>query len=142
MVDVEQLKAHVYDVIGALHAVHKELGPGLNEYCYQEGLAIELERLGIAFEREKSFHPLYKGIPMSAAYRLDFLCKGDIVVECKSVTELGDTMRAQLCNYMRLLSAPCGIIVNFYPKFAQIERYFYDADRKEILSVEGHPIRP
>ena len=138
---MEQLKAHVYDVIGALHSVHKELGPGLNEYCYQEGLAIELEQLGIPFEREKSFHPLYKGIPMTAVYRPDFLCKEDIVVECKSVAELGDTMRAQLCNYMRLLAAPCGIIVNFYPKFAQIERYFYDAVRKEILSVEGRPLR-
>ena len=127
MVDVEKLKEHVFDVVGALHAVHKELGPGLNEYCYQEGFAIELQQ---------------RGIPMEAAYRLDFLCKGDIVVECKSVAALSDTMRAQLFNYMRLLSTPCGIIVNFPPKFAQIERYFYDSSSKDILSVSGKPITP
>ena len=38
MIDADKLKQHVYDIIGALHAVHKELGPGVNEYCYQESL--------------------------------------------------------------------------------------------------------
>ena len=139
-IEIERLKAHVYDIIGALQAVHKELGPGLNEYCYQEGFAIELQQRGIPFEKEKQFHPVYKGVPMEATYRLDFLCKGDIVVECKAVSAVGDTMRAQLFNYMRLLSAPCGIIVNFHPKFAQIERYFFNPKSKEILSVDGKPI--
>ena len=34
---------------------------------------------------------------------------------------------------------PCGIIVNFYPKFATIERYFYDTDNREILTSDGKP---
>jgi len=34
---------------------------------------------GIPFEREKSFHPSYKGRPMNAEYRVDFLCKGDVI---------------------------------------------------------------
>jgi len=34
---------------------------------------------------------------------------------------------------------PCGIIVNFYPKFATIERCFYDADKREILTSDGKP---
>jgi GxxExxY protein len=140
MVDLECLKAHVFDVVGALRAVRDELGPGLNEYCYQEGFAIELERLGIPFEREKTFHPTYKGVAMSAAYRLDFLCKGDIVVECKAVPELNATLRAQLFNYMRLLKTPCGIIVNFYPKFYKLERYFFGSETRELLTVEGNPL--
>lgn len=141
MVDVKSLMEHVFDVVGAMYAVHTELGPGLNEYCYQEGVAIELERTGIPFEREKSFHPAYKGTPMQALFRLDFLCKGDIVIECKAVPELNATLRAQLFNYMRLLKLPCGIIVNFFPKSAQIERYFFDTETKEILTVSGTPLR-
>lgn len=43
MVDISALKEHIYDVIGAIYEVHKELGPGLNEYCYQEGLQLQLE---------------------------------------------------------------------------------------------------
>ena len=34
MKDAAELKNHVYDIVGALHSVHDELGPGINEYCY------------------------------------------------------------------------------------------------------------
>ena len=36
---------------------------------------------------------------------------------------------------------PCGIIVNFDPKFATIERYFYDTDNREILTSAQTGIR-
>ncbi len=101
----------------------------------------ELADRGIPFNREMSFHPLYKGHPLKAEYRVDFLCKGDIVIECKAVDVLNATMRAQLFNYMRLLKAACGIIVNFAPKFAEIERYFFDAARGVILTVTGEIIK-
>ena len=52
MKDAAELKSHVYDIVGALHSVHDELGPGINEYCYQEALAMELSDRGIPFERE------------------------------------------------------------------------------------------
>ena len=42
MKDAAELKSHVYDIVGALHSVHDELGPGINEYCYQEALTMEL----------------------------------------------------------------------------------------------------
>ena len=57
MVNIAQLKEHMYDVIGAIHEVHSELGAGLNEICYQEGLQMQLEEQGITYTREQSFHP-------------------------------------------------------------------------------------
>lgn len=141
MIELSKLKAHVYEVIGAIHEVHNELGAGLNEYCYQEGLQMQLDEQGITYERELTFHPTYHGLPMKAEYRVDFLCKGDIVVECKAVTEIVSNHRAQLFNYMRLLGFPCGIIVNFSPKFATIERYFYDVETNEIMGIDGRIIK-
>ena len=35
MINIPQLTEHIYDVVGAIFEVHKELGPGLNEYVYQ-----------------------------------------------------------------------------------------------------------
>ena len=141
MIDILALKQHIYDVIGALHEVHDELGAGLNEYCYQEGLEMQLIEQGIPYQREKTFHPIYHGRDMQAEYRLDFLCKGNIIVECKSVQELSSIHRAQLFNYLRLTKFPCGILVNFAPNFATIERYFYDKDVGEVLTVEGRIAR-
>ena len=74
---------------------------------------------------------------MTAKYRLDFVCKDQIIVECKAVEQLSVNHRAQLFNYMRLTKLPMGILVNFSPKSAEIERYFFDAQRNEIISVDG-----
>ena len=140
MVDIQTLKKHMFDVVGAIYEVHKELGAGLNEFCYQEGLQMQLEEQEISFNREMSFHPSYHGKAMQASYRVDFLCKGDIIVECKATEDLNNNMRSQLYNYMRLLKYPCGILVNFASKLVKVERYFYDKETNEILAVDGHII--
>ena len=141
MIDIEGLKQYAYDIIGAIHEVHKELGPGLNEKVYQEGLQLELSERGIPFEKELMFHPTYHGKEMEATYRLDFLVNDGIVVELKSVESLTSEHKAQLFNYMRLLKTPVGILVNFFPKFAEIERYFFDMENNEIYGSDGFPIR-
>jgi GxxExxY protein len=140
MVDIQTLKKHMFDVVGAIYEVHKELGAGLNEFCYQEGLQMQLEEQEIPFNREMTFHPSYHGKPMEAVYRVDFLCKGDIIVECKATDDLNNNMRSQLYNYMRLLKLPCGILVNFASKLVKIERYFFDSETNEIIAVDGHII--
>ena len=45
MKDAAELKNHVYDIVGALHSVHDELGPGINEHCYKEALAMSLSNV-------------------------------------------------------------------------------------------------
>ena len=135
--DIDILKSQMYPVLGAIYEVHKELGPGLNEYVYQEGLAIQLEESRIAYEREKDYTPVYHNQAMNAKYRLDFVCLNQIVVECKAVEHLTVNHRAQLFNYMRLTRLPMGILVNFSQKSAVVERYFFDTQKSEIISVDG-----
>jgi GxxExxY protein len=48
-------------VVGAALEIHRALGPGYQESIYEEALAFELLRLGIRFERQKSFRVDYKG---------------------------------------------------------------------------------
>ena len=141
MIDIEDLKKHAYDTIGAVHEVHKELGPGLNEKVYQEGLQLELQERCIPYQKELTFHPTYHGKEMESAYRPDFLVNDDIIVELKSVEQLLNEHKAQLFNYMRLLKKPVGILVNFFPRFAEIERYFFNPDDNEIYGSDGFPIK-
>ena len=135
--DLDILKSAMYPVIGAIYEVHKELGPGLNEYVYQEGLGMQLEEENIAFEREKEYTPIYHDRTMNAKYRLDFVCMDQIIIECKAVEKLTLNHRAQLFNYLRLTKLPMGILVNFSQKSAVIERYFFDTQKNEIMSMDG-----
>jgi len=140
MVNVGALKSHVWDIIGAIYEVHKELGPGLNEHVYQEGLKMQFDESGIEYEKELILHPLYHDKVMESYFRLDFLCKKDVIVELKSVESLCQEHKAQIFNYMRLFKPAAGIIVNFAPSRAEIETYLYDKENNLILTRDGIPL--
>ena len=86
MIEINSLKQKVYDVVRAIYDVHGELGPGLNESCYQEGLQIELKEKGIPYVREMSFHPNIVEFLWRLYFDVDFICKDDIMIECKAVS--------------------------------------------------------
>ena len=135
MIDLDTLKEHIFEVVGALFEVHKELGPGLNEYCYQEGFKLQLEEQEIPFKRELVIHPTYHGKPLEAVYRVDFLCKEDIIVECKSVEMLNGDMRAQLFNYMRICDINRGLLINFGEMSLRTERYLYLPEDDDFVLI-------
>ena len=141
MVDIAKYKDECYDVMGAIYNVKKELGPGLNEKVYQEGFAMELSMDNIPFERELAVHPVYRGRQMESSFFLDFFCKGSVIVELKSVSALNKEHRAQLYNYMHLVKPMVGILVNFAPLYAEIERYYYDKELGVILNSDGKKLR-
>ena len=56
-------------------------------------------------------------------FQPDLLCYGTIVVELKAMSELTDSCRAQLHNYLKATGHRLGLLVNFghYPG-VEIER--------------------
>ena len=102
-----------YNIIGAAIEVHKHLGPGLLESVYHKCLAIELENREIKFTSELAIPLNYKGHRIDTLLRFDFLIENQIVVEIKSVSEILPIHQAQLINYINLLKAPKGILINF-----------------------------
>ena len=133
MIDLNALKKRVYDVVGAIYDVHSVLGPGLNESCYQEGMELELKEKKIPFVREMTFHPHYRGVPMEATFRVDFICKDDIIVECKAVSDVTGVHRAQLFNYMRITEKYRGLLFNFGEKSLHTERYLYLPEEDDFV---------
>lgn len=123
----EQLRAYAYDVIGCCQVVHRDMGPFLNEYMYQEALAIALNEANIPFQREYYFSVLFHGQPIRHKHFVDFRVRDDIFVECKAIEDLGTEQRQQLWNYMRLTSTRIGILYNFAPVKDECERYYLDA---------------
>lgn len=135
--DKSVYKQLVYPVIGACQEVHKELGAFLNEYMYQDALAIELGMQHIPFQKEYKFEASYKGQPITHVHYADFLVKSgtsDIILECKAVEHLTDEHRQQLWNYMRLTGIQIGVLYNFAPAYAQCEKYYYDAAASRMIA--------
>ena len=128
----ERLKEYVYDIVGCLFNVYKNLPCGFPEYVYQEALAIEFAEKKVPFKKEFIFHPVFKGNTLLSYFKMDFLVergKGNIIVECKAVEIIGERERHQLFSYLSGTRFPIGILVNFstYPK-VEIEKYFFDAE--------------
>jgi len=103
----------VETVIGCAIAVHRELGPGLLETAYSPCLALELTEKRINYRTEVSVPVHYKTVLVDAAYRVDFLIEGWLVVELKSVERIIPVHVAQVVTYLRLLKARQGLIMNF-----------------------------
>ena len=100
-------------VIGAAMEVHRALGPGLLESAYETCLARELVIQGIAFEQQVELPVVYRGVPLSCGYRLDFLVEGELILELKAVEELLPIHEAQLLTYLKLYDKRIGLLINF-----------------------------
>lgn len=61
-------------IIGAAMKVHSALGNGFQEVIYQRALAIEMEEMGVQFERELEMPVYYKGREVGER-RVDFYVK-------------------------------------------------------------------
>ena len=120
------LKQLVFPVIGACQEVHKQLGPFLNEYMYQDALQILLDEQHIPYQREFYFSVVFHGKPIQHKHFVDFLVNDDILLECKAVEKLVAEHRQQLWNYMRLTGKQIGILYNFAPPMDQCEHYYLD----------------
>lgn len=110
-------------IIGCGMQVHSYLGNGFQEVIYQRCLAIELQKAGLSFQREREMPILYEGEQVGTR-RVDFLVEEKILVELKAVTEtINDVHRAQILNYLRAYDLEIGLLLNFGRKSLEFKRF-------------------
>ncbi len=102
-----------YEIIGASIEVHKTMRRGLLESVYHECLKEELIHRKINFLSELKIPVTYRNKKLAIDFRCDFFVENAIVVELKAIFEFSTIHEAQLLNYMQLLKAPKGILINF-----------------------------
>ena len=103
--------------------VHRLLYCGYVEHVYQLALAKEFALRGIPFEREVEIPISYKGEPLGANYKADFVCYGNIIVELKAVAEITQVHKAQILNYIKATGFTRGVLINFGEDNLKYERY-------------------
>jgi len=102
-----------HGIIGAAIEVHRCLGPGLLESCYEECLARELQLWSLPFERQEALPVVYKDVKLECGYRIDLLVNGRIVVELKAIEAIAPVHEAIVLTYLRLSGCKLGLLINF-----------------------------
>jgi GxxExxY protein len=113
-----------YRIVGCALAVHKTLGPGFPEAVYERALELELQKAGLAQERQKCFRVLYEGRPVGN-FRADFVVDNKVILELKAVTEMPTVFARQVHSYLQVSGLRLGILINFGQVKLETKRIVY-----------------
>jgi GxxExxY protein len=108
-------------IIGSCIRVHRSLGPGFLEKIYEAALAIELAKVGMSFERQKTLVLNYDGQPIGE-HRLDFLVEERVVVELKACKAIDDIHLATARSYLKATGVAIALVVNFAKPVLEVRR--------------------
>lgn len=100
-------------VLDAAFKVHTNLGPGLLESAYQECLFYEINKTGLAINKEVPLPLNYESVRLDVGYRIDLLVENKFIVEIKAVEKLTDVHLAQILTYLKLSNVKLGLLINF-----------------------------
>lgn len=123
-INIERAVVHENEIseqiIGAAIEVHRTLGgPGLLESVYEEALVWELQRRGLAVQRQEPVPIRYKGHTLGTSLRLDLLVGGKVIVEVKATTDFNPIFKAQALTYLRLTDRKLALVINFGERYVK-----------------------
>jgi len=108
-------------VIGGAFTVLNVLGAGFLEKVYENALAHELRKAGLAVEQQRGLTITYDGI-VAGEYVADLIVERALLIELKTVTALNEAHHAQCINYLKASGLKLGLLLNFGMKRLEIKR--------------------
>jgi len=127
-----------YAIIGAAMEVHRELGHGFHEAVYKEALKVALTARQIQFQREVSLQIRYKTQPLACAYKADFICFSEILVELKAIDQLGNPEKAQVINYLNATKFTGALLINFGSPSLEYQRMVLNHPENKAQKICAH----
>ena len=108
-------------IIGAAMAVHRTLGPGLDEKIYENALCIEFASQSLVFTQQERFPVFYRN-KICGTLITDLIVEGKVIIETKVADHIIDVHIAQLLSYLSITNLQIGLILNFKPMSLGIKR--------------------
>jgi GxxExxY protein len=99
-------------IINAFYTVYNTLGWGFLERVYENAVAIELQNMGFAIERQRPLKIYYRQ-HLIGEYFADIVVEQKVIVELKAVETVHQTHIDQLQNYLRATQIEVGLLLNF-----------------------------
>ena len=109
-------------IIGCAMKVHSKLGKGFPEYIYQRALAIELNKVNIAFIREQEW-PVYYDNELVGKRRVDFIVNQQVLIELKAIGNFEPSNFNQIINYLEAFKLEIGLLINFGKDSLEFKRF-------------------
>ena len=116
-----------HKVIGAAYNVYNQLGFGFLESVYKKAMEVELDKLGLNVESEKSLTVYYDDQVVGDFY-IDLYVESAVLVELKSVQNFAKNHEVQLVNYLNGLRKDVGLLINFGVSGVEVKRKFRNPD--------------
>jgi GxxExxY protein len=112
------LKEETARILGCAFDVLNEVGHGLHETIYENGLVVALRLGGITVDQQRKFPVLFAGQQIGE-FIPDLIVFNAVVVDPKVIDRITDHERGKMLNYLRITKLRVGLILNF--KFARLQ---------------------
>lgn len=99
-------------IIGAAMAVHRALGPGLDEKIYENSLCVEFTAQSLAFTQQQHFPVFYRNQNVGKLIT-DLIVENKVIIETKVAAFISDIHIAQTLSYLSISGLQVGLILNF-----------------------------
>lgn len=106
-------------ILAGFYAVYNTLGHGFLEQVYENALAHELCKRGLAIEQQKQITVYYDGVVVGTYYA-DIVVDDKIILELK-ISDPHESHEAQLLNYLKATGLRLGFVL-YYGKEAIYRR--------------------
>jgi GxxExxY protein len=119
--DEETLNHLSKRVIGCALTVASALGVGFAEKIYENALALEVRKMGLAAAQQRGIQVWYDGV-IVGDYAADLLVDDALLVELKAVKALDESHRNQCINYLKATGLRLCLLLNFGTSRLEIKR--------------------
>ncbi|MFH1123647.1 MAG: GxxExxY protein [Pseudomonadota bacterium] len=124
-------------VIGCAYQVSNTLGNGFLEKVYENALAHDLRKVGLAVEQQSPIQVFYDGVVVGD-YVADLLVEKSVLVELKAVKALDQIHFAQCLNYLKATGLNLCLLINFGTPRVQVKRIVAGKIFQETGTTDAH----
>ena len=108
-------------IIGCAYTVYNKMGFGFLESVYEKCMLIELKKVGLDPEAQKTIKVRYNN-EVVREFIADILVNNTVIVELKSVRKIVQAHEVQLVNYLVATEKPLGLLLNFGDRGVEVKR--------------------
>ncbi len=121
-----QLKNEAYRITGICMEVYRYLGYGFLEKVYKDAIEVEAIKQAIAYEKEKKFTIMYKGVVLPSHFYADFVLFDELILQITThANGVPAAFLPQLLNYLKISGCKTGLLINFGRKGMEYKRLVY-----------------